>query len=81
MLDPKRPIRRSQHDRVLGGVLGGFARWLDWDPSVARVVFVLVTAFTGFALGIVAYVVLWFFLPPEGPAAAPVTPPERPTTP
>jgi phage shock protein C len=65
MIDTKRPIRRTRDDRMLGGVLGGLAEWLGWDPSVARVAYILITVFTGFALGIVAYVVLWIFLPLE----------------
>ena len=67
MIDTKRPIRRSRDERMLGGVLGGLADWLDWDPSVARVAWILVTVFTGFALGVIAYAVLWLFVPLEDP--------------
>jgi phage shock protein PspC (stress-responsive transcriptional regulator) len=67
MIDTKRPIRRSRDQRMLGGVLGGLAEWLGWDPSVARVAFILITVFTGFALGIAAYAVLWLFVPLEDP--------------
>lgn len=69
MVDTKRPIRRSREQRMLGGVLGGLADWLGWDPSVARVAYILVTVFTGFALGVVAYAVLWLFIPLEDPGA------------
>jgi phage shock protein PspC (stress-responsive transcriptional regulator) len=31
------------------------------------VAYILVTAFTGFALGVVAYAALWLFLPIAGP--------------
>ncbi len=65
MIDTKRPIRRSRDERMLGGVLGGLADWLDWDPSVARVAWLLVTVFTGFALGVIAYAILWLFVPLE----------------
>lgn len=68
MVDPKRPIERSRGQRVVGGVLGGLADWLACDPSVVRVVYILLTAFTGFALGIVAYALLWIFLPAAGAA-------------
>lgn len=67
-MDPKRPIRRSRAHRMLGGVLGGIAEWLDWDPSVVRGAYILVTAFTGFVLGAAAYALLWAFLPVEEPA-------------
>jgi phage shock protein C len=82
MLDTKRPIERSRTQKMLGGVLGGVAEWLGWDPSVARVAYILLTAFTGFVLGAVAYAVLWVFLPvpdaapehlvPQPPPAPPV---------
>ena len=80
MLDAKRPIERSLSHRMLGGVLGGIAEWIGCDPSVARVVYILLTAFTGFLLGAVAYAALWVFLPVEPAAeglttAAPSPPP------
>lgn len=83
MLNPRRPIERSREHRMLGGVLGGIAEWLQCDPSVARVVYILLTAFTGFLLGAVAYAALWVFLPseaaPEGLASSAPSPP-RPVT-
>ena len=79
MLDAKRPIERSRAHRMLGGVLGGIAEWIGCDPSVARVVYILLTAFTGFVLGMVAYAVLWAFLPAEPlPAGLATPPPPRP---
>jgi phage shock protein C len=68
-MDAKRPIERSRAHRMVGGVLGGIAEWIGCDPSVARVAYILLTAFTGFLLGIVAYGALWVFLPEE-PAPA-----------
>lgn len=65
MVDAKRPIRRALGRRMLGGVLSGIADWLGCDASVVRVAYILLTAFTGFALGIVAYAALWVFLPVE----------------
>jgi phage shock protein C len=63
MVDPGKPITRSRRARMVAGVCGGIAEWLGWDPSVVRVLYILVTVFTGFVLGLAAYVVLWFFLP------------------
>lgn len=80
-MDAKRPIERSRAHRMLGGVLGGIAEWIGCDPSVARVAYILLTAFTGFLLGIVAYGVLWVFLPeepaPAGLATHAAPPPPR----
>jgi phage shock protein PspC (stress-responsive transcriptional regulator) len=39
------------------------AAWTGWHPSVVRVAYFLVTAFTGFVPGAIAYLVLWLALP------------------
>jgi phage shock protein C len=59
-----RTLRRSRTDRMLGGVCGGFARYLGIDPVVARVLYVLGTLVTGGAL-VLAYLVFWIVMPEE----------------
>ncbi|MEO8462293.1 MAG: PspC domain-containing protein, partial [Chloroflexota bacterium] len=39
-------LYRSRVDRVISGVAGGVAEWLDIDPSLVRIAFVL-TALAG----------------------------------
>ncbi len=55
---------RSKSDRVLGGVCGGLADYLDLDPLLVRVVWVGVTVAT-FALGAVVYLLLWLLAPEQ----------------
>jgi len=62
-----RRLYRSTTDKSIAGVLGGFAEYLDLDPSVLRVVYVLVTFFTGVIPGCFAYVVAWLVMS-EAPA-------------
>lgn len=81
MFDPKQPIRRSKHDAMLAGVCSGLAAWAGWDPSVVRVIYILVTVFTGFVLGFVAYAALWLFLPSEPGALRVNAHPASPGTP
>ena len=38
-----RPLHRSRRHRLLGGVCGGFADWLGWDPTLVRVIYVAVS--------------------------------------
>lgn len=52
---------RSQ-DRVIGGVCGGLAEYFGFDITVVRVVYALLTFFTGFS-GIPVYLILWLVMP------------------
>ncbi len=61
-----RPLRRSKSDRIVAGVCGGLAKWLDWDPTVVRVAYVAASLISVAFPGILAYVVLWFVMPEEG---------------
>ena len=60
-----RPLRRSTGDRIVAGVCGGIAKWLDWDPTIVRVLYVVVSLLSIGFPGILAYVVLWFIIPDE----------------
>jgi phage shock protein C len=64
----ERKLYRSTANKSIAGVLGGFAEYLDMDPALLRVVYVLVTFFTGIIFGVLAYVVAWLVMS-ETPAA------------
>ncbi len=59
----KKRLYRSKSDRMLAGVLGGLAEYFDIDGSLLRILWVLLTAFTGFFLGILIYVCAIFIIP------------------
>jgi len=56
-------LQKSNNNRVLSGVIGGLGEYFDLDPVLLRVVFVLVTSFTGFAPGLVSYIVMALVIP------------------
>ena len=56
-------LQRSQDDRVIAGVCGGVAEWLGWDPTLVRVLFVLVSIFSAAFPGILVYLILWIVMP------------------
>jgi len=61
------PLRRSNTDKMAGGVCGGLAEHTGIDSLVWRVGFVALT-FAGGA-GILVYLLLWVLMPPgERPA-------------
>ena len=56
-------LHRSVHNSMIGGVCGGFAEWLEWDPTLVRVAFVLVSLLSAAFPGILVYIVLWILMP------------------
>jgi phage shock protein PspC (stress-responsive transcriptional regulator) len=67
---PRKRLLRSTDDRILAGVAGGIANYLDIDPTLVRVGFVAAVLFGG--LGIVAYLVLAVVTPNDDGSGAPV---------
>jgi|SRR5438067_7101328 phage shock protein C len=61
-------ILRSRNDRMVGGVAGGLAAYLNTDPLFVRLGFVLLSFMNG--IGVLLYVMLWALLPNEDSAAA-----------
>ena len=61
------PLVKSK-DRMLGGVCGGLAEFLGWDPTLVRVLFVLISFFSAAFPGIIVYLALWIIMPSK-PAA------------
>jgi phage shock protein C len=55
-------LYRSRDDRMLAGVAGGLARVMEADPSIIRVVWVLVTILSG-GLALVVYIVMAIVVP------------------
>ncbi|WEL19254.1 PspC domain-containing protein [Candidatus Nanohalococcus occultus] len=56
-------LYRSEHDKILGGVCGGIAEYYDLDPSLVRIVTVLIVLGTG--VGILPYLIAWLIIPKE----------------
>ena len=64
MTEHKR-IYRSRSDRMVAGVLGGWAQYLGFDPSLVRLAFVVLLILTGFFPGIFFYLVMAIIIPLE----------------
>jgi len=56
-------LYRSKSDRMIAGVCGGIAKSLGWDPTLVRVLYVLVSIFSVAFPGILVYIVLWIAMP------------------
>lgn len=75
-----RTIHRSQTDRKLAGVCGGIAEYLRVDPTLVRMIAV-VLAIVSVGTAALAYIVAMVVMPDGAPATAPVWnyPPRDPT--
>lgn len=60
MTDTSR-LYRSNTDKVIGGVSGGLGDYLNIDPVVVRILFVLLAVFGG--SGVLVYIILWIVIP------------------
>lgn len=55
-------LYRSKDNRILGGVCGGIAEHLDIDPSLIRIITVLLI-FSG--ISPIFYLIMWLIIPSE----------------
>ena len=62
-MNQNKKLYRSQSNVMLGGVCAGLGDYLDLDPTIVRLIFVVMflTASFGFWL----YLILWIIVPPE----------------
>ena len=58
-----RRLMRSITDRKIAGVCGGLAKYLNVDPTVIRIIF-LIALLCG-SLGFWAYIIIWIAAPEE----------------
>ncbi len=65
---PAQRLTRSRDQRVIGGVCGGLARYWNTDPTLLRILTVVLTLATGGAF-LIGYLIAWIAIPdePTGP--------------
>ncbi|HKS81785.1 MAG TPA: PspC domain-containing protein [Candidatus Acidoferrales bacterium] len=83
-----KPLMRSAVDCKIGGVCGGMAEYFMADSTIVRLIWVLITFFSGIAPGCVAYLIAWIVMPQApypvanvapAPQAAPAPNPTQPS--
>lgn len=57
------PLYRSRRYSILGGVCGGLAEWLGWDPTWVRILYVVGSILSVAFPGAIVYVILWVVIP------------------
>jgi phage shock protein PspC (stress-responsive transcriptional regulator) len=64
-MNAARPLRRSRSNRMIAGVVGGLADHFGLNPTLARIIYVLVSIFSAAFPGILVYILLWILIPQE----------------
>lgn len=62
----RRPLERAREGRKIAGVCMGFARHLDVDVTLVRLVWLVLACASG-GLGFIAYLIAWIVIPEAQP--------------
>ena len=57
-------LYRSRKEKMLAGVCGGIGEYLDTDPTIIRLVWILITI-ASFGMGIIGYIVALIVMPEQ----------------
>ncbi len=63
MAEYRAPLRRSQSNRMIAGVIAGLAEYIGMDVTLARAIFVVGSVVSVAFPGLVVYVLLWLIMP------------------
>ena len=61
----RKRLVRPRAERKIAGVCAGLAEYFDLDVTLVRVLWLVVTVFSGLIPGIIGYVVAWIVMPEE----------------
>jgi phage shock protein C len=56
-------LHRSRQNKMIAGVCGGIAEQFGWDPTLVRILYVVISVFSAAFPGILVYLILWVLLP------------------
>jgi phage shock protein C len=68
--DSSHRLTRSTKDRMIAGVAGGLAEYLDVDPVAVRIGFVVASFLLGGIGGPILYLLMWAVVPEQGKATS-----------
>jgi len=61
-------LQRSRTEKMVGGVCGGLAEYFGIDPTIVRLLWVVIILLGG--AGILLYIILWVIMPLQPPPAS-----------
>lgn len=71
-MKPTKKLYRSKSNAILTGLLGGLGEYLDVDPVVVRILYVVFLIATGLFPGVLIYIIALFIVPFPPSDTAPI---------
>jgi phage shock protein C len=62
-MDAGRKLYRSKNNRQVAGVCGGLAEYFNLDPTLIRVLFIILAVLGG--SGVILYLAMWIIVPKQ----------------
>jgi phage shock protein C len=62
-MNTSKKLYRSKKNRIIAGVCGGLGKYFDVDPTLIRLLWVIVFFMGG--SGVLIYIIFWIVLPEE----------------
>jgi len=59
----KKRLYKSDEDKIFAGVIGGLADYFDMDPTILRLLYILIAVLTGLVPAILGYIVAALIVP------------------
>jgi phage shock protein PspC (stress-responsive transcriptional regulator) len=59
----KKRLYRSKKNKIIGGVCGGIGEYLNTDPTLVRLIWVLGSLVWG--MGVILYILAWIIIPEQ----------------
>ncbi len=56
-------LYRSRSERIIAGVCGGLGQYINVDPTLIRLIFIVLALLGG--PGIIVYLIMWLIVPEE----------------
>lgn len=68
----QRRLTRSRRTRMIAGICGGIAEYMNVDPTIVRLLWALITIFPmSFPIGLLGYLLAWIIIPEESATTSP----------
>ena len=56
---------KRSNNRIIAGVCGGIANYLNLDPTLVRIAYIILSIVSAAFPGIIVYIILWFMMPED----------------